>query len=41
MEKDVNHVLFQGVITCIHFRMGRLEPGQTKKIRGKLYLMVK
>ena len=33
--------LFQGVITCIHsdFRIGGLEPGQTKKMRGKLYLM--
>lgn len=33
--------LFQGVITCIHsdFRIGGLDPGQTKKIRGKLYIV--
>ena len=32
--------LFQGVIVCIHsdFRIGGLEPGQTKRIRGKIYL---
>lgn len=32
--------LFQGIITCIHsdFRIGGLEPGQSKRIRGKLYL---
>jgi hypothetical protein len=32
--------LFQGVITCLHsdFRIGGLAPGQTKTIRGKLYL---
>jgi hypothetical protein len=32
--------LFQGVITCLHsdFRIGGLAPGQTKSIRGKLYL---
>jgi hypothetical protein len=32
--------LFQGVITCLHsdFRIGGLAPGQTKQIRGKLYL---
>ena len=33
--------LFQGVIVCLHsdFRIGGLTPGQTKKIRGKIYLM--
>jgi hypothetical protein len=33
--------LFQGVIVCLHsdFRIGGLEPGQTKRIRGKLYLV--
>ena len=33
--------LFQGVIVCLHsdFRIGGLLPGQTKTIRGKIYLM--
>jgi hypothetical protein len=33
--------LFQGVIVCIHsdFRVGGLKPGETKTIRGKIYLM--
>lgn len=33
--------LFQGVIVCVHsdFRIGGLEPGESKKIRGKLYLV--
>lgn len=33
--------LFQGVLVCLHsdFRIGGLTPGQTKKIRGKIYLM--
>ena len=33
--------LFQGVIMCIHsdFRIGGLEPGETKKIRGKIYIV--
>ncbi|HLJ93291.1 MAG TPA: hypothetical protein VKU02_08885 [Gemmataceae bacterium] len=33
--------LFQGVGVCIHsdFRIGGLRPGETKKIRGKLYLV--
>ena len=33
--------LFQGVIVCLHsdFRIGGLKPGESKKIRGKLYLM--
>jgi hypothetical protein len=33
--------LFQGVIVCLHsdFRIGGLEPGETKQIRGKLYLV--
>lgn len=33
--------LFQGVIRCIHsdFRIGGLEPGETKEIRGKMYIV--
>lgn len=33
--------LFQGVARCLHsdFRIGGLAPGETKKIRGKIYLM--
>ena len=33
--------LFQGVVVCLHsdFRIGGLQPGETKIIRGKLYLM--
>jgi hypothetical protein len=33
--------LFQGVIVCLHsdFRIGGLKAGETKKIRGKLYLV--
>jgi len=33
--------LFQGVIVCLHsdFRLGGLKPGQSKTIRGKIYLM--
>ena len=33
--------LFQGVIVCLHsdFRIGGLKPGETKTIRGKLYLV--
>jgi hypothetical protein len=33
--------IFQGVITCIHsdFRLGGLKPGETKEIRGKIYLV--
>lgn len=33
--------IFQGVITCMHsdFRLGGLEPGETKRIRGKLYVV--
>lgn len=33
--------LFQGVIVCIHadFRLGGLEPGQTRRARGKVYLV--
>ncbi|MCP4889938.1 MAG: hypothetical protein GY904_25445 [Planctomycetaceae bacterium] len=33
--------VFQGVITCIHndFRIGGLKPGETKVIRGKMYLV--
>lgn len=33
--------LFQGVIRCLHsdFRLGGLQPGETKSIRGKIYLV--
>jgi len=33
--------LFQGVIVCLHadFRIGGLNPGETKTVRGKLYLV--
>lgn len=33
--------IFQGVIACIHsdFRVGGLNPGETKQIRGKLYVV--
>lgn len=33
--------LFQGVITCLHsdFRIGGLKPGESKKIRGKIYII--
>ena len=33
--------LFQGVITCLHsdFRIGGLQPGETKEIFGKVYLI--
>jgi hypothetical protein len=33
--------IFQGVIACLHsdFRMGGLAPGETKQIRGKLYVV--
>ena len=32
--------IFQGVIACLHsdFRIGGLDPGQTKTIRGKIYI---
>ena len=33
--------LFQGVIVCIHadFRLGGLDPGETKRVRGRLYVV--
>jgi hypothetical protein len=33
--------LFQGVICCLHsdFRIGGLAPGETKQIRGKIYVL--
>lgn len=33
--------LFQGVARCLHsdFRLGGLEPGQTKRIHGKIYIV--
>jgi hypothetical protein len=33
--------VFQGVVTCLHndFRIGGLRPGETKTIRGKIYLV--
>lgn len=33
--------LFQGIIVCLHsdFRLGGLQPGERKKIRGKIYVV--
>jgi hypothetical protein len=33
--------LFQGVVVCLHsdFRIGGLAPGETKNIRGKIYIL--
>ncbi len=33
--------LFQGVAVCLHsdFRLGGLQPGETKEIRGKIYIV--
>ncbi len=33
--------LFQGVIVCLHsdFRIGGLKPGESKQIRGKIYIL--
>ena len=33
--------IFQGVIACMHndFRIGGLKPGETKRIKGKLYIV--
>jgi hypothetical protein len=33
--------LFQGVARCVHsdFRLGGLEPGETKRVRGKVYIV--
>ncbi len=33
--------LFQGVIVCLHadFRLGGLQPGETKTVRGKIYIV--
>jgi hypothetical protein len=33
--------IFQGVIACMHndFRIGGLKPGETKRIRGKIYIV--
>jgi hypothetical protein len=33
--------LFQGVIRCLHadFRLGGLQAGQTRHIRGKMYFL--
>ena len=33
--------IFQGVIACMHndFRIGGLAPGETKAIRGKIYIV--
>ena len=38
---DETQELFQGIITCIHadFRIGGLAPGETKRVRGVLYVM--
>ena len=41
MAWDHVQELFQGVIACIHadFRIGGMKPHETKKLRGKLYLI--
>jgi hypothetical protein len=41
MAWDRTQELFQGVITCIHadFRIGGLQPGETKRLHGRLYLL--
>lgn len=33
--------LFQGVIRCLHadFRLGGLEPGETRRVRGRIYVV--
>jgi hypothetical protein len=33
--------LFQGVARCLHsdFRLGGLQPGETKSVRGKVYII--
>jgi hypothetical protein len=33
--------LFQGVAICLHsdFRIGGLKPGESKQIRGKIYIL--
>jgi hypothetical protein len=33
--------LFQGVARCLHsdFRLGGLNPGETRRIRGKIYIV--
>jgi len=38
---DPYQEIFQGVVTCLHndFRIGGLEPGETKTIRGRLYIV--
>ncbi len=38
---DKTHELFQGVRVCVHGdpHIGGLEPGQTKQVRGKLYIL--
>ncbi len=38
---DPYQELFQGVIVCLHsdFRLGGLEPGETKKIKGRIYIV--
>ena len=40
-QKAFGQELFQGIITCIHadFRIGGLAPGETKRVRGVLYVM--
>lgn len=41
MAWDHTQELFQGIITCIHadFRVGGLAPGETKTVKGKLYVV--
>lgn len=37
---DPYQELFQGVVVCLHsdFRLGGLQPGETKKIKGRIYI---
>ena len=41
MAWDQVQDLFQGIIVCIHsdFRIGGLQPGETKRLHGKLYVL--
>lgn len=41
MAWDPYQELFQGVVVCLHsdFRIGGLKPGETREIRGKIYLL--
>lgn len=38
---DPHQELFQGVVVCLHsdFRLGGLQPGETKQIKGRIYIV--